>query len=78
MHIKWLQSDETFGIIVAGRKKRGEGETQRSPPNKPDIIIYSAFLSYLFFLSSRSKQELENVLINKFKDGIYIAGKLLL
>lgn len=41
-------------------------------PNRPDSRIYSAFLSkdnLLFFLSARSKQELENVFITKIRDG---------
>lgn len=41
-------------------------------PNRPDSRIYSAFLSkdnLLFFLSARSKQELENVFIAKIRDG---------
>ncbi len=41
-------------------------------PNRPDSRIYSAFLSkdnLLFFLSARSKQELENLFIAKIRDG---------
>lgn len=40
--------------------------------NRPDSRIYSAFLSkdnLLFFLSARSKQELENVFVAKVKVG---------
>lgn len=51
-------------------------------PNRPESRIYSAFLSkdnLLFFLSARSKQELENVFIAKIRDGplYYIHTSLL-
>lgn len=41
--------------------------------NRPDSRIYSAFLSkdnLLFFLSARSKQELENLSIAKIRGGL--------
>lgn len=57
--------DVTFGIIVAGRLR--ESRRRRATefyPSRPDRRIYSAFLSTtdnrLFFLSARSKQDLEN------------------
>lgn len=55
--------DGTFGIIVAGRIREGQGVAEIYP-SRPDRKIYSAFLSKdnrLFILSARSKQELENL-----------------
>lgn len=49
----------------------GRGGVAEIHPNRPDRI-YSAFLSkdnLLFFLSARSKQELENVFIAKIRYG---------
>lgn len=72
LHLNWLKNDGTFGIIVAGRIREGQRGVAEIYPNRPDSRIYSAFLSkdnLLFFLSARSKQELENVFIAKIRDG---------
>lgn len=65
-------SDVTFGLIVAGRIREGGRGAAEIYPNRPDSRIYSAFLSkdnLLFFLSARSKQELENLLKAKIRVG---------
>lgn len=58
IHIKWLKSRVTFGIIVAGRVR--EGKDAAIYPYRPDSRDYSAFLSndnllfvFVFFLSAK-------------------------
>lgn len=60
---KKKKNNGTFGIIVAGRIREGQGVAEIYP-SRPDRKIYSALLSKdnrLFILSARSKQELENL-----------------
>lgn len=65
-------NDVTFGMIVAGRIKEGQGSGWDLPQQtwQEDLQCISVKKdNRLFFLSARSKQELENLLIAKIRVG---------